>query len=70
MLALFVAAAVVCGLLGAWQIDRARERGEAAQRARQEQLVAAAPVPLDSVLAPQTAFPGDLVGRKVSVSGT
>ena len=49
MLALFVAAAVVCGLLGAWQIDRARERGEAAQRARQEQLVAAGPVPLDSV---------------------
>ncbi len=25
---------------------------------------------LDSVLAPQTAFPGDLVGRKVSVTGT
>jgi cytochrome oxidase assembly protein ShyY1 len=70
MLALFLAAATVCGLLGAWQLDRARQRGEAAQATRQAELVAAAPVPLDSVLAPQTAFPGDLVGRKVSVAGT
>ena len=70
MLALFLAAAVACGLLGAWQLDRARERGEAAQTARQAQLVAAEPVPLDTVLAPQTAFPGDLVGRKVSVTGS
>ncbi|HWB36228.1 MAG TPA: SURF1 family protein [Rugosimonospora sp.] len=70
LLALLLAAAVVCGLLGAWQLDRARERGEAAQRARQASLAAAAPVPLDSVLAPQTAFPGDAVGRKVSVTGT
>src|SRR5665647_849107 len=30
MLALFVAAAVVGGLLGAWQIDRARARGRSA----------------------------------------
>lgn len=70
MLALFLAAAVACGLLGAWQLDRARERGEAAQVARQAELAAADPVPLGSVLAPQTAFPGDLVGRKVSVAGT
>lgn len=70
MLALFVAAAVACGLLGAWQLDRARERGEAAQAARRASLAAADPVPLESVLAPQTTFDGDLVGRKVSVTGT
>ncbi|HEY0119084.1 MAG TPA: SURF1 family protein [Cellulomonas sp.] len=70
LLALLLAAAVVCGLLGAWQLDRARQRGEAAQVARQEKLAAADPVPLTGVLAPQTAFPGDLVGRKVSVAGT
>jgi len=70
LLAVFLAAATVCGLLGAWQLDRARQRGQAAVAQRQAQLVAADPVPLDSVLAPQTAFPGDLVGRKVSVTGT
>ena len=70
LLAIFLAAATVCGLLGAWQLDRARQRGQAAVAQRQAQLVAADPVPLDSVLAPQTAFPGDLVGRKVSVTGT
>jgi cytochrome oxidase assembly protein ShyY1 len=70
MLALFLAAAVVCGLLGAWQLDRARSRGQSALQARQAQLAASAPVPLDSVLAPQTAFPGELVGRKVSVTGS
>jgi cytochrome oxidase assembly protein ShyY1 len=69
MLALLLAAAVVCGLLGAWQLDRARQRGESAQAARQAEMVAADPVPLSSVLVPQTAFPGDLVGRKVAVTG-
>jgi cytochrome oxidase assembly protein ShyY1 len=70
LLAVFLAAATVCGLLGAWQLDRARQRGQAAVSQRQAQLAAAAPVPLDSVFAPQTSFPGDLVGRKVSVTGT
>jgi cytochrome oxidase assembly protein ShyY1 len=70
LLAVFLAAATVCGLLGAWQLDRARQRGQAAVQQRQAQLSAADPVPLASVLAPQTAFAGDLVGRKVSVTGT
>lgn len=69
MLAVFLAAAVVCGLLGAWQLDRARTRSEAAQQQRAAELAAAEPVPLESVLAPQTRFDGSLVGRKVSVSG-
>jgi cytochrome oxidase assembly protein ShyY1 len=69
LLALLLAAAVACGLLGAWQLDRARERGAVAQAKRQAELVAADPVPLTDVLAPQTAFPGDLVGHKVSVAG-
>src|SRR5699024_9467410 len=33
------------------------------------ELVAAPAVPLQDVLAPQTTFSGDLVGRKVSVTG-
>lgn len=70
LLAVLLAAAVACGLLGAWQLDRARQRGETAQLARQRELSAADPVPLSDVLAPQTAFPGDLVGRKVSVTGS
>lgn len=70
LLAVLLAAAVVCGLLGAWQLDRARTRSAAAQEQRQAQMAAAEAVPLADVLAPQTAFDGDLVGRKVSVTGT
>ena len=70
MLALLLAAAVVCGLLGAWQLDRAQVRGAAAEERRRTELAAAEPVPLESVLAPQTSFTGALVGRKVEVTGT
>jgi cytochrome oxidase assembly protein ShyY1 len=69
VLALLAAAAVVCGLLGTWQLDRAQVRGAAAEAEREAELAAADPVPLTSVLAPQTTFTGALVGRKVSVTG-
>ncbi len=70
MLALLVGAALVCGRLGAWQLDRAEVRGE---RAAAEALAAAESAPvvgLGTVLAPQTTFPGELVGRRVEVAGT
>jgi len=63
LLLLFLAVAAGCGLLGAWQLDRAREDAPAD---------AEVPValPLGDVLAPQEPFRGDLVGRPVVVEGT
>ena len=70
MALLLAAAATVCGLLGAWQLDRAEVRGHRAQAEHDAQVVAATPVPLGDELSPQTAFRGELVARKVSVTGT
>ncbi len=69
LLLLLLGAAAVCGRLGAWQLDRAEVRGVRAEERHVAELVAADPVPLDDVLAPQTAFHGDMVGRKVAVTG-
>ena len=69
MLVLLAAAATVCGLLGAWQLDRAEVRGHRAQAEYEAQQQAAAPVPLGEELAPQTSFRGELVARKVVVTG-
>lgn len=52
--------------LGNWQLARAREHGDAARQAK----VAATPVPLESVLPPQTAFPAAAVDQPVTVTGT
>uniref|UniRef100_UPI0028F0F8A4 SURF1 family protein n=1 Tax=uncultured Cellulomonas sp. TaxID=189682 RepID=UPI0028F0F8A4 len=52
------------------QLDRAQVHGTAAAERLTAELVAAPAVPLADVLAPQTTFSGDLVGRKVSVTGT
>ncbi|GEL94518.1 SURF1 family protein [Cellulomonas composti] len=70
LLLVLLAAAGVCGLLGAWQLDRAQLRGQAAQERHEAEQAAAAAVPLGDELAPQTSFSGDLVGRKVAVTGT
>ncbi|WP_019136409.1 SURF1 family protein [Cellulomonas massiliensis] len=70
LLLVLLAATLVCGRLGTWQLDRAQVHGAAQAERRQQELVAAPPVPLTDVLAPQTAFSGDLIGRKVSVTGT
>jgi len=69
MLVLLLAAATVCGLLGAWQLDRAQVRGHRAQAQHEAELAAADPVPLGDELAPQTPFRGELVARKVVVTG-
>lgn len=70
LLVLFLAAAAVCGRLGAWQLERAEVRGASAQAAKLAEVEARPPVPLEDVLAPQSSFDGALVGRRVTVSGT
>ncbi|KQR17826.1 hypothetical protein ASF78_06105 [Cellulomonas sp. Leaf334] len=70
LLVLLLAAAALCARLGAWQLDRAQVHGAAAAERHTAELVAAAAVPIDDVLVPQTTFTGDLVGRKVVVTGT
>jgi cytochrome oxidase assembly protein ShyY1 len=70
LLLLLLVAAAVCARLGVWQLDRAQVHGAQAEARRQAAQVAADPVPLTDVLAPQTAFTGGLVGRKVDVTGT
>ncbi|GEK22220.1 SURF1 family protein [Cellulomonas xylanilytica] len=70
LLVLLLAAAAVCARLGAWQLDRAQVHGAAAAERLTAELVAAPAVPLDDVLVPQTTFTGELVGRKVTTTGT
>lgn len=70
LLLLLLAAAAVFGRLGAWQLDRADLRGAAEARERAAAVEAADPVPLAEALAPQAAFSGNAVGRKVEVRGT
>jgi cytochrome oxidase assembly protein ShyY1 len=69
LLLVFVLAALVCGRLGAWQLDRAYERAELAAQQEAAEAVAAGPSWLGDVLAPQERFPGELVGREVRVAG-
>ncbi|MFI6424041.1 SURF1 family protein [Promicromonospora sp. NPDC050880] len=69
LLLVFVLAALVCGRLGAWQLDRAYERAELAAQQEAAEAVAAGPAWLGDVLAPQESFSGELVGREVRVAG-
>lgn len=69
LLALFLLAAVVCGRLGAWQLDRARERGEQAAERAAAQAAQAEPVALADVLAPQEQLTQDALGQRVEASG-
>lgn len=70
LLVVLLAAAAVCGRLGAWQLDRAELRGQASAEERVAALRDQPPERLQDVLAPQSAFPGDLVGRTVVARGT
>ena len=72
MLALFVVlalAAVGCGLLGSWQLDRAEVRGAQAARDARDAILQAPPVPLGELLTPGQSFPADAVGRRVVATG-
>ena len=70
VLVLLLLAAAVCGRLGAWQLDRAHVRGEAAEQRRTERLESSPPAELADVLRPQQSFTGAMAGRKVAVHGT
>ncbi|MGO1315988.1 MAG: SURF1 family protein [Cellulomonadaceae bacterium] len=70
LLLVFVAAALVCARLGIWQLDRAHARGEVARQQELAEQAAGGPVALGSVLAPQSAMSGSLVGTLVSLEGT
>ncbi len=63
---LMVAAVVAAVLLGRWQYDvwHAHRADSAASVTR------LSPVPLDSILGPDAAYPGDALGRPVTVEGT
>jgi cytochrome oxidase assembly protein ShyY1 len=63
---LMVAAVVATVLLGRWQYDvwHAHRADSAASMTR------LSPRPLDSVLGPDAAYPGDALGRPVTVEGT
>lgn len=69
LLLVFLLAALVCGRLGAWQLDRAYERAELAAQQEAAEAAAAGPSWLGEVLAPQEGFPGELVGREVRATG-
>jgi cytochrome oxidase assembly protein ShyY1 len=68
LLLVLLAAAAVCARLGVWQLERAQLR--ATQNEREVVALREDAVPIDDVLAPQTTFDGDLLGRQVSVTGT
>ncbi|MCC2312713.1 SURF1 family protein [Cellulomonas xiejunii] len=70
LLVVFLAAAAVCGRLGAWQLERADVRGAAAAEREAQRVVSADPVDLADLLAPGDTFVGDLVARKAVVTGT
>ena len=70
LLLAFLAAAAVCGALGAWQLDRAHERAQLASAQEKAEREAGGPQPLSTVLLPQEAFSGNAVGSAVIVSGT
>ena len=70
LLVVLLAAAAVCGRLGAWQLERAEVRGAASAAREAARVVTADPEPLADLLVPGQTFAGDLVARKVVVTGT
>lgn len=69
LLLLFLLAAAVCARLGVWQLDRAQERGRLAETQAAAEAQSQGPEALGSLLAPQSTFPGNLVGRQTWVEG-
>ena len=69
ILVILLAGAALCIRLGAWQLDRAQERGDQAAALEQVTQAEADPVPLGDVVAPQTGFTQNMVGTQVAVVG-
>lgn len=66
-LLLAIVFAVICGLLGNWQLDEARSEG----RAQEIERAAALPVaPLTEVVEPQSGFPRDGSTRRITADGS
>ncbi|ROS78989.1 cytochrome oxidase assembly protein ShyY1 [Cellulomonas sp. PhB143] len=70
VLLLLLLAAAVCARLGVWQIDRAQERGELAEKQAAAERTSDGPEGLGTLLPPQQGMPGDLVGRSAWVEGS
>lgn len=67
---LFSLAAIAAMLAGGvWQWDTYRDHQQQASQQVQEALAAAAPVPLANVFGRDDPFPGDGVGKRVTVTG-
>jgi surfeit locus 1 family protein len=67
---LFSLAAIAAMLAGGvWQWDTYRDHQHQASQQAQESLATAAPVPLASVFGRDDPFPGDGVGKRVTVTG-
>lgn len=69
LLLVFLAAAAVCARLGVWQLDRAQARGDLAAAHAAVEQAGSGPESLGALLAPQSTFPGNLVGRQAWVEG-
>lgn len=69
LLVLLLAAAAACARLGVWQLERAEIRGASSAAREAEQVLTADPVPLADVLVPGQTFTGEMVARKVEVTG-
>lgn len=70
LLIAFLAAAAVCGALGAWQLDRAHERAQLSALHERAEAESAVPMELGEVVLPQAAFSGNAVGQSVTLAGT
>lgn len=70
LLLIFLIAAAGCARLGIWQIDRAQEKGELAEKQAAIEAAEEGPEGLGVLLTPQTSFSGNLVGRTAWVEGT
>lgn len=69
ILLILLAGAALCIRLGAWQLDRAQERGDQAAAMAEAARENAEAVPLADVVAPQTSFTQDMVGAHVRATG-
>ena len=69
LLVLLLLVAAVCGRLGVWQLERAYERSNLAKVHASVELEGYVPPPLGEVLSAQAPFPGNLVGKSVTVTG-
>jgi cytochrome oxidase assembly protein ShyY1 len=63
-----LAAVAACALLGWWQLDRAQQIHDAALAPARN--AALSPVAIDTLLTPGTLARDDVVGRRVTVTGT